>query len=221
MNNNQRIEKKQSNSEFHGLLISIIIFFLFLAGLIVLIVLVINNDNNREEETPDVTEVQYNKLLQILNSKIDETKVAASESVNSVTTFMYKDSKFHIVGYNNTFVYDLSLSVDGYSDEVGAYNYIISDSTTSYVLDYIDRYDVTTSDEFNNKYLTSDYTYKAAISSIATYKYVYMTRMNNTTNEISVMCRDNLNYTLQDNYVIKTINTTHQLYGIYKFIATN
>ncbi len=223
MNNNQRLNKKESNVDYRGLIIAALIFIVLIIGLIILIINIAGNSSTGgDDHTPNIVETQYDKLLKILNDKINETKVIDKESVNSITTFMYKNNKFHIAGYNDTYVYDLSLNVTtGVSDEIEAYNYIISDDTTSYELDYIDRLDISTSSSgFTDKYLTDGYTYKSVISSVGPITSVYMTRMDNASKDISLICGDDLDLTLSDSYVIKVINKEHQLHDIYQYLLS-
>ena len=211
------------NYELPGLIISMVILIALIVFIILLLLGVFKPKQDKDSPNePDINELnrQYDTLLKRLNSYISLTEAEPNEKANKVISFTYSNNIFHIAGSNSTRVYDykLDFTTNNFSNMVDAYNYVIANEiATGSIPMEIDRYSLTTSEEFANKYNEGNINY--GIGNIATQSRVFAVIERND-NKVYVIYGEKLDTVLNETYTPNIIEKTNDLYNIYKLIAS-
>ena len=172
------------------------------------------NPTVSEPTETDNSEVQYNKLLKVLNDQLLDSETKANELV-SVT---YQSQHFMISGYTSDQIYYCDISLGDYADTKAALDVIVNAEDFSLYTIEVTRYTRLASDELDNKYFTSDASGKRAIGNLGSVDKAFMTCK--TGEEIKVINNVDLSEATNDSYSPLLIGKTNSLYKFYSYIAS-
>lgn len=219
---NKNIVKKEKDRDFNvlGLVITLVLIVLISVGAFFLSRWLINNtkkDDSPKEDT--ITEEYHDRLLKMLNDNIDKTKLDGETFASEVTSFSFKEKHFYISGYNGSTVYryDLDLSSKSYSSAEQVLEFVYTNEVEGLFDITLDRCTSVDSNEFDNRYVTEGVSGKHHIAQFGAEKYVYATLLKGE--QITLIDGVTLSDTLQADYSPITINSSDNLYKLYKYIA--
>ena len=211
------IKEKQSNVNVPGLIIAIILFVALCVGGFFVIGRCSRNNQPKEDETSENTsEVEYNRLLKVLNDNVNTTKVEGEKEATAIVSFSFKESHFYISGVNEDilYYYDVDLNSQTLENTKEAYDFVIKNEIEGHYDILLDRYSFTASSEFANKFTGAG---KAYVGELGPLTKVFMTQMEG--DYIYVINGDSLEDTLKDEYTPTIISNQDSLYPIYEYIA--
>ena len=219
----KNIVKKEKDRDFNvlGLVITLVLIALISVGAFFLSRWLINStkkDDTPKEDT--ITEGYHDRLLKMLNDNIDKTKLDGETFASEVTSFSFKEKHFYISGYNGSTVYryDLDLSSKSYSSAEQVLEFVYINEVEGLFDITLDRCTNVESNEFDNRYVTEGVSGKHHIAQFGAEKYVYATLLKGE--QITLIDGVTLSDTLQADYSPTTINSSDNLYKLYKYIAT-
>ncbi len=209
--------KKERHFSPLGLIFAAVLVFGFGIGSYFLYTYVIGPAifNNEVPTTkPDTeSEKQYNKLLTILNSGLEPEETKA----DSLLSFSYKDDHFYISGRTTEKVYLYDVDIGGQVDTKKALDFVLAnDLTTDYTIT-LTRFNVTTSSEFDAKYVTEGVTGKYSFGEQGSISLVFATLKSGE--DIVIMNNVSLSTTLVDSYSPVKIVANNPLFKIYNYIV--
>ena len=214
-------EKKDRSFNVAGLVITLVLIVLISVGAFFLSRWLINNTKKDDDTTQvDHSEEYHNRLLKMLNDNIDKTKLDGEVFASEVATFSYKEKHFYISGYNGSTVYryDLDLSSRSYANAEEALEFVYTNEVEGLFDITLDRCSSVESPEFDNRYVTEGVSGKRHIGQFGSEKYVYATLSKGE--QITLIDGVTLSDTLQADYSPIIINSSDNLYKLYKYIAT-
>ena len=172
-----------------------------------------NNDNNSGAQ--ENYENSYNKLLSLVNSNINTTKVIDEESANEIISFSYDDNHFNISAVNDEllYIYDIDLN-QSFADTYQAYRYIVDNDINDddYLISLI-RLNKVEDNNFVNTYIPSNYIGKYQVGSILSKKYASFTILLD--DDIKVL--NNIELPTSETPI--NIDKNNSLFGIYEYIC--
>ena len=210
-------QEKQKKVNVPGLIITIILFTTLCLCLFFLIGRCTNKKPVPNDDTAENTlELEYNKLLKVLNDNVNKTKVDGEQEASRLLSFSYSDSHFYISGSNDAtiYYYDVDLSSKSLATTKDAYDYVIKNDIEGLFEITIDRYVPTSSSEFAIKYSMNGI-YK--IGQLGSSTKVFGTLDNGSS--IVVLNGVELTAVLSDNYEAYAVIETNSLYQMYKYIC--
>ena len=200
-----------------GLIFAIILFIGFGMGSFFLYRYVIGpswfytNDSTTSQQDIE-SENQYNKLLAILNSGLETSEAKA----DTLISFSFESDHFIISAKCTNKIYAYDVNIGERTDTKQALDFVLShDLNGEYTVD-INRYNVSSSTDFDNKYITSGVTGKYCIGEQGTTNIVFATIRNG--GEITVINGVELSTALLDSYSPTKIVSSNPLFNLYNYI---
>ena len=175
-----------------------------------------------EPNTPsDVIEdksVEYNRLLQLVNSEVSEYSYTPA---TEVVSFKSDNDYFYITACNDTKVYNYQ--IDRSSITSDPLEYFLEHDVTYSMTEILDSYNKEeVSSEISSKYLTGDDIKHHIVSYTSGAKtYITSTIYNSTSKKVSVIYKMNADALINNSVTPTEIDNTNQtLYSLYRYIAT-
>lgn len=218
-----KVKKKKEDREYEpaGLIVALLIVIGLAVGGFFLYKFVIGpyidnylNPSPSEPAEINNSEVEYNKLLKVLNDQLLDSETKAT----GLVSFTYESQHFMISGLTSDKVYNCDISLGDYADTKAALDVIVNAEDFSTYTIEVTRYNKTSNDEFTNKYFTGEVAGKHAVGNLGSVTKAFMTSKLN--DEIKVINNVDLATAVSDGYTPLLIGKTNSLYKLYSYIVS-
>lgn len=216
-----KIEKKEDeqNVNVGGLIIAILLIIALGVGGFFFYKYVIGPFITGFITTPDgepadtTSPVQYNRLLQVLNSQVPD----GDDKASSLISFTTSSHHLCISGYTGEYICYVDITTVGQED---TFNFVMdtdldSGNSSSIYNRYTEKEGIT---EFSDKFVNSNTKGKYYLGNIGPVEKVFATLLNDQ--EISVFNGVDKTTCLTDGYTPTKVNSSDAHFPLYKYIAS-
>lgn len=225
----QEDQKKKRNERIVSIVVFSVLGVAILTGLIILFIWLANKAKElplpddslpqEQEEVIDDKSSEYNRLLQLVNTEVNNYSYTPA---TSVVSFDYKDDKFYISARNeyDVYNYEIDMTSISYPTIEEAIEYLLDNDPTSSMAKALEKSSVCEiPSNFFNKYLAGDKKSWSAATEVGEKIYITSTIYDKTSKDIKVIYDTSLDILMDDSYIVTTIEQTSEVYPIYKYIA--